>query len=123
MVQAVSAKRKVLVVEDEPSLRKLYEIELSKEGYEVRLAADGQEALALVRGEKPDIIVMDIRMRGLDGIQTMHWILEENNDLPVIINTAFSSYKENFMSWAANRYIIKSSDLTELKETIRSLLE
>jgi len=115
--------KKVLVADDEFSIRKLYERELRKEGYEVVFATNGQEAIQMVRNGRPDLIVMDIRMPGMDGIEAMSRILEENNDLPVVINTAYSSYKENFLSWSADAYLTKSADLSELKGTIRNIFD
>ncbi len=115
--------KKVLVADDEFSIRKLYERELRKEGYEVIFATNGQEAIQKVRESTPDVIVMDIRMPGMDGIEAMSRILEENNELPVIINTAFSSYKDNFLSWSADAYLTKSADLSELKGTIRNIID
>ncbi len=52
----------------------------------------------------------------------MGHILSKNKDIPIIINTAYCNYKDNFMSWAADAYIVKSSDLTELKNKIKELL-
>ena len=115
--------KRVLVADDEHSIRKLYERELRKEGYEVMFATNGQEAIQMVKNDRPDLIVLDIRMPGMDGIEAMSRILEENNELPVVINTAYTSYKENFLSWAADAYLTKSADLSELKGTIRSILE
>jgi two-component system, response regulator, stage 0 sporulation protein F len=115
--------KKVLIADDEYSIRKLYERELKKEGYEVLFASNGQEAIQMVRNGRPDLIVMDIRMPGMDGIEAMSRILEENNELPVVINTAYSSYKESFLSWSADAYLTKSADLSELKGTIRNIFE
>jgi two-component system, response regulator, stage 0 sporulation protein F len=115
--------KKVLIADDEPAIRKLYERELKKEGYEVLFATNGQEAVQMVREGHPDVIVLDIRMPGMDGIEAMSRILEEDNQLPIIINTAYTSYKENFLSWSADAYITKSADLSELKGTIRNIID
>ena len=116
-------KKKVLITEDDLGIRKLYERELKKEGYDVVVASNAQEAMDRVREEKPDLVVMDIRMPGTDGIQALSCILEENSELPVVINTAYTSYKDNFMSWSADAYLVKSMDTSELKSTVRTLLE
>ncbi len=112
----------VLIADDEDAIRALYEIELTDEGYEILFANDAQEVIRKAREERPDLIVMDIRMPGMDGIEAMSRILEEDNELPVIINTAYDSYRESFLSWSADAYLTKSADLTELKKTIRDIL-
>jgi CheY-like chemotaxis protein len=112
----------VLVADDEVSIRKLYQRELKREGYNVVFAASAQEAVQKAREDSPDLVIMDIRMPGMDGIEAMGRILEENNEIPVVINTAYSSYKDSFMSWCADAYVTKSSDLTELKETVKRIL-
>ena len=114
---------KLLVVEDDQNQRILFEQELEDAGYKVVTADDGKEALKKVESEKPDLVIMDINMPGMDGIEALGKILAENNRIPVIFHSAYSSYKDNFMSWAADAYIVKSSDLDELKETIKTILE
>ena len=113
----------ILLVEDDPNQRILYSEELARGGYEVLTAADGSEALYSLDQRTPDLVVMDISMPGMDGIEAMGRILSQHNRLPVILNTAYASYKDNFLSWSADAYVIKSSDLTELKAAIRKLLE
>ena len=112
----------VLVVEDDKNQRLLYEQELKLEGYEVVTASDGKDALGKIQEQLPDLIIMDINMPKMDGIETMGKILGKNREIPVIINTAYSNYKDNFMSWAADAYIVKSSDLSELKNTVKEVL-
>ncbi len=112
----------ILVVEDDKNQRLLYEQELKSEGYEVVTASDGKDALGKVQKQLPDLIVMDINMPKMDGIETMGKILGKNKEVPVIINTAYSNYKDNFMSWAADAYVVKSSDLSELKKTVKEIL-
>ena len=114
---------KILLVEDEKNQQLLYQQELQDDGYDVVCASDGKEAIRLAEKENPDLVVMDINMPGIDGIEAMGRILSKNNKVPVILNTAYSSYKDNFMSWSADAYVIKSSDLTELKSIIRKILQ
>ena len=112
----------VLVVEDDKNQRLLYEQELKLEGYEVVTASDGKEALEKAQEQLPNIIIMDINIPKMDGIETMGKILSRNKEIPIIINTAYSNYKDNFMSWAADAYIVKSSDLSELKNAVKEIL-
>ncbi len=112
----------ILVVEDDKNQRLLYEQELKLEGYEVVTASDGKDALVKIQEQLPDLIIMDINMPKMDGIETIGKILGKNKEIPVIINTAYSNYKDNFMSWAADAYIVKSSDLLELKNTVKEIL-
>ncbi len=112
----------ILLVEDNKNQCLLYEQELRHEGYDIVTANDGKEALEKIKGQLPDMIIMDICLPKMDGIEAMGHILSKNRGIPIIINTAYSNYKDNFMSWAADAYIVKSSDLTELKNKIEELL-
>ena len=113
---------RILCVDDDLALLRLYRDELAEEGYEVILAKDGKEAVKKFGEQKPDLVIMDIRMPQMDGIETLNVILGKDRQVPVILNTAYVQYKENFMTWGAEAYVIKSSDLTELKEKIRDVL-
>ena len=66
---------------------------------------------------------MDVILPNMNGIELIDKILSEYRKIPIIINTAYSSYMDNFMTWLADAYIIKSSDLSELKNTIKKLVE
>jgi CheY-like chemotaxis protein len=112
----------VLVVEDNANQRALYGEELADEGYRVLSAADGREALAMVRDDKPDLVVLDINMPVMDGLDTLSHLLEHDGRIPVVLNTAYASYQDSFNSWSADAYVVKSSDLSELKDTVRRLL-
>lgn len=112
----------ILLVEDDKNQRFFYEQELKLEGYEIITATDGKEGLEKVQEQSPDLIIMDINIPKMDGIETMGKILSKNKNIPIIINTAYSSYKDSFMSWAADAYLVKSSDLTELKNKIKEIL-
>ena len=116
-------KKKILLVEDEESLRLLYEEELKAEGYEVVTAGNGKEALRQLEGIKPDLILLDIVMPVMDGMETLGRIMGKKRSIPIIIHTSYPGYREDFMSWAADAYVAKSSDLRELKDTVRDLLK
>ncbi|HHT9106654.1 MAG TPA: response regulator [Candidatus Wujingus californicus] len=114
--------KRILLVEDDKNQLLLYKQELTLEGYNVITARDGIEAVDRVKEEKPDLIIMDINMPKMNGIESLGKILSEEKNIPVIIHTAYSSYKDNFMAWSADAYIIKSSDISELKNKIKELL-
>jgi DNA-binding response OmpR family regulator len=111
----------ILVVDDDEAIRILLKEELTEEGYQVITADNARDALKLVEQEPLDLVILDIRMPGMDGLEALPRILGMKEGLPVILNTAYSQYKESFMSWAADAYIVKSSDLGELKAKVREL--
>jgi len=114
---------KILIVEDDKNQQELYRQELIDEGYEVDVASDGKEAIGRVEENRPDLIVLDISMPGMDGIEAMGRILGGDNRIPIVLNTAYSGYKDDFMTWAAHAYVVKSSDLSMLKAQIREALK
>jgi CheY-like chemotaxis protein len=113
----------ILIVDDEPAIRKLYEKEFSEDGYDVVLAGSGDEALAQV-GQRPriDLVILDIKMEGKDGLQVLDVLRNNNRGMPVILNSAYSTYKNDFTSWLADAYLVKSHDLSELKDKVQELL-
>jgi DNA-binding response OmpR family regulator len=114
--------KKVLVIDDEVNLRELYQDELTSEGFEVVLAKDGFEGVDLCKKENPDLVIVDIRMPGMDGLETISRILNIKRNRPILIHSAFPHYQDNFMSWSADDFIVKSGDLTELKQKVHSHL-
>ena len=116
-------KKKILVVEDEESLRLLYEEELKAEGYEILTAGNGREAIQQLESGKPDLIILDIVMPVMDGMETLGRIVSKERKIPIILNTSYSGYQQDFMSWAADAYVTKSHDLSGLKKKIRELLK
>ncbi|UCD71358.1 MAG: response regulator [Syntrophobacterales bacterium] len=114
--------KKILVVDDEENIRLLYKEELEEEGYTVDVAINGQEALDKMNTFKPDLITLDIKMPGMDGVETLRRIREVQRNLPVILCSAYGEYKQDLTTWASDAYVIKTSDLNELKGTIRILL-
>ena len=114
---------KILVVDDDKNLRLLYEQEFLEEGHAIALAGSGPEALEYLKTTRPDLIILDISMPGMDGIEALGKILAKDRTMPVILNTAYSTYKDNFMTWSADAYVVKSGDLTELKAKVKDVLK
>jgi DNA-binding NtrC family response regulator len=113
---------RILVVDDESSIRLLYSHELADEGYEVHTAASAVEAVDKLNKEEFDLILLDIKLKNESGLELLQRIVKERHNLPVILCTAFSCYKDDFSAWLADGYVVKSSDLTELKEEIKRVL-
>jgi CheY-like chemotaxis protein len=117
------SKKKILLVEDEKILRMLYEEELGEEGFEVAAVKSGEEALQRLDKAVPDLIILDIVLPGIDGLETLAKIRERVNGTPrVILHTSHEKYQFDSKSRLADAYIIKSGDLSELKEKARQLL-
>jgi len=113
---------RILVVDDEDDLRLLYTDELEDEGYDVAGAGTVAEARELLAREPFDLVVLDIQMKGESGLDLLKEIARDKKDLPVVLSTAFSIYKDDYSSWLADAYVVKSSDLSELKDQVRTLL-
>ncbi len=114
--------RTILVVDDEEAIRLLYREELQEAGYLVEVASDGSEALRMVQESRPDLMTIDIKMPGMDGIELLRRVREIHRDLPIVICTAYGDFKQDFGTWASDAYLTKSADLAELKAKIRELL-
>jgi DNA-binding response OmpR family regulator len=113
----------ILIVDDEKNLLKLYEKEFTEEGYRVITANSGSEALQKIQKDPFDLVILDIRMPDFNGVDTLKKIMESTSKVPVILNSAYTSYRDNFLTWAAEAYVVKSSDLTELKNKTKEVLE
>jgi len=114
---------KILIVDDEEHIRFLYSEELTEAGYEVITADSGFKLLERIEEEQPDLVVLDIKMVDYNGLDLLQDIRNQFLDLPVILCTAYDTFKEDMKSIAADFYVIKSFDLTELKTKIKSALE
>jgi DNA-binding response OmpR family regulator len=113
----------ILVIDDEANIRQLYHDELTDAGYRVLTAANWGEAQPVLAASAPDLVTLDIKMEpGPNGIEVLRLIKEARKDLPVIMLTAYGDYKADFGVWASEAYVVKSSDLTEVKQKIAQLL-
>lgn len=116
-------KRKILVIDDEKHIRMLYQEELEEAGYAV-VTSDGEEPiLELLEREAPQVVILDIRLgperSGLDLLQR---IRSRKEHVPVILSTAYDSFQHDLKSIAADYYVVKSVDLSELKNKVAQAL-
>lgn len=114
--------KKILLVDDEESIHLLYREELEERGYAVHSALSGEEALEELNIVSPDLVILDINMPGMNGIDVLRRIKEMQPDLPVILSSAYQEFKQDLASWASDEYIVKSSNLNELLTAVRRLL-
>jgi len=113
---------RILVVEDEANLRLLYRLELGIEGHEIIEVGSGAEALAVLDQEKIDAAVLDLQLPDVWGLQLVDEMLSRQRDLPIIINTAYSQFRYDFHSWGADAFVVKSSDMSELRYALERVL-
>ena len=114
--------KKILLVDDEEGIQLLYQEEFQDEGYEVISAFTGEEALEKFKSEVPDLVILDIQMPGMNGIEVLRQMKMIAPQLPIILSTAYHEYKQDLSAWASDEYIVKSPDLQKLKEAIRKYL-
>ncbi len=113
---------RILIVDDEVNIRRLYQCELEDEGYEVVTAASGAEALDILHDTALDLVILDIKLEQENGLDFLRRMMETRPSLSVILNSGYSTYKDDFSSWLADAYLVKSSDTGELKTKVRELM-
>lgn len=110
--------QKILVVDDEPHIVRLVQVNLEKAGYVVTTASNGQEALDAVAKEQPDLMVLDVMMPEMDGLETLKRLKgnPETDDIPVILLTAKAQDSDVFEGWksGADLYLTKPFNPGEL---------
>lgn len=109
----------VLVVEDETHLREFYAEEIKDAGYEVQPVSTGKEAIDRIKRERPKVVVLDIMLPDISGLKVLEEIKSIDKTIPVILNSAYAVYKSDFLSWMADDYVVKSSDISELIGKVR----
>ncbi|MFP4133927.1 MAG: response regulator transcription factor RpaB [Halothece sp.] len=116
-------KEKILVVDDEASIRRILETRLSMIGYEVVTAADGEEAIATFNENQPDLVVLDVMMPKLDGYGVCQELRKES-DIPIIMLTALGDVADRItgLELGADDYVVKPFSPKELEARIRSVL-
>jgi two-component system response regulator (stage 0 sporulation protein F) len=116
-------KDKIMVVDDEEHIRRLYSEELADEGYQVVTVSNGFRLLEKIEREKPILVILDIRLADYNGLDLLQSIRDRFDDLPVGFCTAYDTFKEDIKSASADFYVVRSFDLTELKNSIASTIE
>ena len=117
-------QKRILAVDDEPNMRRLLEISLRQAGYQPVIAANGQEALSILRNDNIDLVVSDLHMPVMDGLKLLETLRAENIEIPVIIVTAQGQIDSavNAMKSGASDYILRPFDLDTLEIAISRAL-
>ncbi|MDR2352177.1 MAG: response regulator [Deltaproteobacteria bacterium] len=116
------SNKKILVVDDEAHIRLLYSEELAEDGYQVITAENGHGLLEKIEKEKPDVVILDIKMVDYNGLDLLQDIRNKYYDLPVILCSAYDTFIDDMKSIAADHYVVKSFNLDELKQKISDVL-
>jgi DNA-binding NtrC family response regulator len=120
----MAEKNKILVVDDEDALRTVLSSELSSEGYEVRTAGDGDEAISGLQKETFDLVLLDIRMPRVNGFEVLKYVKEKHPKTKVVMLTGFADLKNAIESkkLGAEDFVSKPYDLVDLLTTIERVL-
>lgn len=115
----------ILIVEDEAKLRRLLELDLSEEGHRVLSAPDAEQGLKLLRQETVDLVVTDLKLPGMDGLEFLHAVKRTNAALPLVVMTAYGTVETavEAMKAGASDYVLKPFSLAEMKMVIQKELD
>jgi DNA-binding response OmpR family regulator len=113
---------RILIIEDCSNLCKLYELVFKQDGHDVVIAQDPMQTLRAFETHHPDVVVLGVWMPTMDGLEAMKRIIGHDRNVRLVINSTSASYSGNFSNWAADACLLKSSDTSELRATIRNLL-
>ena len=116
---------RVLLADDDANVVEVLQANLEAEGYEVLVAADGNQAWALIASEEPDLVILDVMMPGRDGLDLLAAVRDDDRtrDLPVVLLTARAGDEEIWAGWqaGANYYLTKPFDIEQLLQYLRYL--
>jgi len=115
--------KRILVVDDEPNIRLLYREILNEDGYEVLEAESSTETFQTLNREPIDLVILDIKLRSESGLNILQRMIREYPNTAVVLCSAYSSFQDDYKSWLADSYIIKSSDPEELLREVRNVLQ
>ncbi|WP_260678679.1 response regulator [Planococcus salinarum] len=117
--------KSILIVDDQPGIRMLLEEVFSKEGFQTLTAGSGREALKVFDVERPDLVLLDMKIPGMDGIEILKRMKQERVEIQVVMMTAYGELNliEEAKTWGAVRHFTKPFDVFELRETVKKLLD
>ena len=122
----MSTPTRILVADDDPSILRLLQLNFELEGFEVHTASDGEEALVKARSASPDVIVLDVMMPGLDGLEVCRRLKEDGamRTVPIILLTALGQERERRegMAVGASEYVMKPFDPDSLIRVVKGTL-
>ena len=114
--------KKILLVDNEENIQTIYREEFEGDGYVVLSALNGEEGLKKFSDENPDIVILDIMMPGINGVEVLRKMKMLDSTIPVILSSAYQEFKRDLGTWASDAYIVKSGDIGDLKRAVRELL-
>lgn len=112
----------VLVIDAHPDWRNRIAEVLEQDGHTARFAADGLQGLEEVTSNVPDLVVMDVRLPAIDGLDLMSRLLDRWRKLPIVLHTDCVATRDNFLSWSADAFVAKEPQLRELRRTVHDLV-
>lgn len=117
-------KGKILIVDDQKGVRRLLEELFKKEGWDVEVASDGKEAIGMVEERLPDIILMDVKMPNMNGLEASQAILQAHNHVPIIMMTAYGEIEvvKKALEAGVKKCIIKPFDIIVLRDMVNNLI-
>ena len=110
-------------MDDEEEQLSLYELALREEGYLVLCAGNGKQALECLNASPFDLLILDVVMPVMDGIEALGKIVSRYRNTPIILHSGYPNYHTDFMTWLADAFVVKSSDVSILKEAVKALLK
>ena len=113
----------LLLVDDDRSQCLLFREELEEDGHHVEVLHDGKSAVEYVSSKRPHLVVLDINMPVMDGLDALGKILERDPRVPVVIHTAYTSYRDSYISLAAEEYVVKNPEQSGLREAVARVLK
>ena len=114
--------KKILLVDDDESIQLLYREELRDIGYEVISALNGEDGLNKFKENSPDLVILDIQMPGMNGIEVLRQMKMQNAAIPIILSSAYHEYKQDLGAWASDEYVVKSADIDDLLVAVRKFI-